>query len=345
MSKRKIVVIVLALLLVVTAGTGYAFRGQIRAAIDTISGADFEGQGVGKVELKIESGDSGEVVATKLVELGVTKNFSFTYKRIIARNPVFIPGTFTLRKGMSADAALDLIADPKTRVVNVVTIREGLRLPQVLAELSKATKLPLVDFELAVKDPTVYGLPADLRNLDGYLFPATYEISPADSAQQLVRTMIERMNVELDKFGVKDADRHNVLTLASIVQREARATTDFFKVARVFQNRLDVGMPLQSCATISYLTSGSTFTNTPEERASKNPYNTYLYPGLPVGPIGAPGTTAIDAALNPIEGPWFYFVAVNLETGETEFNETYAGHLKSVKRWDTWLRANPSWIE
>jgi UPF0755 protein len=157
--------------------------------------------------------------------------------------------------------------------------------------------------------------------------------------------MIERMNVELDKFGVKEADRHKVLTLASIVQREARATTDFFKVARVFQNRLDIGMPLQSCATISYLTSGSTFTNTPEERASKNPYNTYLYPGLPVGPIGAPGTTAIDAALNPIEGPWFYFVAVNLETGETEFNETYAGHLKSVKRWDTWLRANPSWIE
>lgn len=345
MSKRKIVVIVLALLLVATAGTGYAFRGQIRAVIDTISGVDFEGQGVGKVELKIDSGDSGEVVATKLVDLGITKDFSFTYKRIIARNPVFIPGTFSLRKGMSADAALDLLADPKTRIVNVVTIREGLRLTQLIAELSKATKLPLADFEAAVKDPTVFGLPADLPNLDGYLFPATYEINKGDTAVDLIRSMVERMNVELDKFGVKNADRHKVLTLASIVQREARATADFFKVARVFQNRLDVGMPLQSCATISYLTSGSTFTNTPEERASKNPYNTYLYPGLPVGPIGAPGTTAIDAALHPVKGPWFYFVAVNLETGETEFNETYAGHLKSVKRWDAWLRANPSWIE
>jgi UPF0755 protein len=345
MSKRKIVVIVLALLLVVTAGTGYAFRGQIRAVIDTISGVDFEGRGVGNVDLKIDAGDSGEVVASKLVELGITKDFSFTYKRIIARNPVFIPGTFTLRKGMSADAALDLLADPKTRVVQVVTIREGLRLPQVLSELSKATKLPLADFESAAKDPTVFGLSPKLTNLDGYLFPATYEINKEDTALDLIRSMVERMNVELDKFGVKVSDRHKVLTLASIVQREARATEDFYKVARVFQNRLDVGMPLQSCATISYLTSGSTFTNTPEERASKNPYNTYLYPGLPVGPIGAPGTTAIDAALHPVEGPWFYFVSVNLETGETEFNETYEGHLKSVKRWDDWLRANPSWIE
>ncbi|MCX8529239.1 MAG: endolytic transglycosylase MltG, partial [Rhodoluna sp.] len=183
-----------------------------------------------------------------------------------------------------------------------------------------------------------------IPNMDGYLFPATYDIAPNSSAREIIRTMVDRMNTELKKYGVTDANRHKVLTLASVVQREARATADFYKVARVFQNRLDAGMPLQSCATISYFTGGSSFVNTAAERATKNPYNTYLYPGLPIGPIGAPGSLAIDAALHPTPGPWFYFVAVNLKTGETVFSATYAEHLKAVSRWDAWLRQNPEWI-
>jgi UPF0755 protein len=313
--------------------------------MDTISGADYEGSGASPVELIISSGDSGEVVAKKLVEAGITKDFNFTYKRIIARNPKFVPGTFALKTKMSVDSALDLLADPKVKVVNRVTIKEGQRLQTVLKDLSEASKLPLSDFEKAVEDPAVYGLPSSIPNMDGYLFPATYDLEPKQSATDIVRSMVERMNIELKKYGVTAADRHRVLTLASIVQREARATKDFYKVSRVFHNRLEANMPLQSCATVSYFTGGSTYTNTAAERATKNGYNTYLYPGLPIGPIGAPGSLALDAALNPVKGSWYYFVAVNLETGETAFSETYDQHLKAVDRWDAWLRANPDWIE
>jgi UPF0755 protein len=344
MSKRKLISVVLAVLLLVGAGSAYLFRADLKTALQTLSGADYTGSGAGSVSLVINPGDSGEAVAHNLVELGVTKDFSFTYQQVIARKTVFEPGTFSLHQKMSVDSALKLIGDPRSRNVLRITIREGLRLNQVLQLLSDKTGTPLNEFESAVADPTAYGLPANIPNMDGYLFPATYDIAPHTKASEVIRMMVDRMSVELKKYGVSDADRHKVLTLASIVQREARATGDFYKVARVFQNRLDAGMPLQSCATISYFTGGSSFTNTAAQRATKNPYNTYMYAGLPIGPIGAPGSLAIDAALHPAAGSWLYFVAVNLKTGETVFSNTYAEHLQAVSRWDAWLRQNPEWI-
>jgi UPF0755 protein len=155
--------------------------------------------------------------------------------------------------------------------------------------------------------------------------------------------MVARMQAELKKFGVSASDTHRVLTLASIIQKEARITEDFYKVSRVFLNRIELGMLLQSDATVSYGSGGTTVTTTDAERADPNGYNTYVNPGLPVGPIGAPGSVAIDAALNPASGNWIYFCAVNLKTGETVFSSTYAGHAKAVKQWQQWMRENPGW--
>ena len=343
MRKGKVAAIVLVALLVLGGGSAYLFRSQIRAVIDTISGVDYQGSGTGTATLVIESGDTGEAVATKLVKLGVTKDFSFTYKRIIARDPKFVPGTFTLRKQMSADSALDLIANPSSKVVTRVTVKEGLRIGNVLKVLSSESGIALSDFQEAVKNPTVYGLPATLPNMDGYLFPATYEIEPGSKATDVIRMMVDRMSAELKKFGVSDAKRHEVLTMASIVQKEARQTPDFYKVSRVFYNRLKVGMHLQSDATVSYGSGGTTVTTTDAERADGNLYNTYVHAGLPVGPIGAPGETAIDAALHPADGTWLYFCAINLKTGETVFSTTLAEHGRAVKKWQQWMRENPGW--
>jgi UPF0755 protein len=179
--------------------------------------------------------------------------------------------------------------------------------------------------------------------MDGYLFPATYEIEPGTNAHALIQIMVNRMGVELKKFGVTDADRHMVLTMASIIQKEARLTPDFYKVSRVFYNRIAQGMHLQSDATVSYGSGGSTVTTTNAERADGNGYNTYVHAGLPIGPIGAPGETAIDAALHPAAGTWLYFCAINLKTGETDFSTTYAEHGVAVKKWQKWMRENPGW--
>jgi UPF0755 protein len=343
MRKGRIVAIILAGLLVVGGGSAYLMRSQIRAAIDTISGVDFQGSGSEKVTLVIRSGDTGEVVARELVKLGVTKDFTFTYKRIIARNPNFVPGTFNLKKEMSADKALDLILDPASKVIVRVTVKEGLRIGTVLKVLSEATGIPRANFDQAVQDPTKYGLPSGLPNMDGYLFPATYEVDPGSSAEDVIRQMVDRMSAELKKFGVTDSKRHEVLTLASIIQKEARQTPDFYKVSRVFLNRLDQGMNLQSDATVSYGSGGTTVTTTDAERADGNGYNTYVHAGLPIGPIGAPGATAIDAALHPADGKWLFFCAINLKTGETVFSNTLAEHGRAVKKWQQWMHENPGW--
>jgi UPF0755 protein len=343
MRNPKFVAIILATILVVGLGSAYLFRAQIRAAIDTVSGVDYVGSGNGEAVLVIEPGDTGEDVARKLVDLGVTKDFGYTYKRIIAKNPAFVPGTFRLMLELPADSALKMIFDPTARQITRVTIKEGLRIGNVIKELSKASGLPLSDFEALSLKPTEFGLPGDLPSLEGYLFPATYDLEPGISAKAIFQMMIDRMKVELAKFGVSDRDRHRVLTLASVIQKEARQTPDFYKVSRVFLNRIDQGMLLQSDATVSYGSGGNTVTTTDAERADKNGYNTYVNPGLPVGPISAPGSVAIDAALNPAKGDWLYFCAVNLETGETVFSQTFAQHAKAVKQWQDWMRANPGW--
>lgn len=343
MNKKRIIGLILILVILVGGGSAYALRSQIRAAIDTISGADFQGPGIGEATLVINSGDTGEQVASALVDAGITKNFSYTYKRIIARNEQFVPGTFALRLQMSTDSALDAIRDPKSKVVTRVTVKEGLRIGNVLRVLSRASGIAVSEFESAVADPTVYGLPASLPNMDGYLFPATYDLEPGATAKSIIASMVDRMKIELKKFGVSNSDRHKVLTLASIIQKEARLQPDFYKVSRVFLNRLDQGMRLQSDATVSYGSGGTTVTTTDAERADNNGYNTYVHDGLPIGPIGAPGNTAIDAALHPANGTWLYFCAINLKTGETVFSTTYAEHGKAVRQWQQWMRENPGW--
>ena len=339
MSKRTKFI---ALILVVVIGVlGLTFRSQVRAGFEALIGNDFSGPGSGSVELTIAKGDSGELVARELVKLGVVKNFNFTYKEMIRRNQGFFPGTFQLLKQMKTSDALDRLEDSKFLVVSHVTIREGLRVGQVFKALSSATGLPVKDFEAVTLREL--GLPRSLPSLEGYLFPATYDFGTKVSAREILKTMVDRMNEELSAFGVSAANRHKVLTLASIIQKEARLSDDFFKVSRVFTNRLEVGMHLQSDATVSYGSGGTTVTTTDAERSDPNGYNTYVHAGLPIGPISAPGSKAIDAALHPASGSWLYFCAVNLATGETVFSTTMAEHERAVAQWRAWMRENPGW--
>ena len=321
----------------------FANRSQVRDLYEQFAGSDYSGGGEGAVVLQIEPGDDGSVVAQELVNLGVVKTYRTTYRMILERDMIFYPGSYNLKLQMSSAAALDAIANPDNRASNRVLIREGLRIDDVLAALAKGTGIPLSDFETASKNLAGLGIPADEVSAEGWLFPATYEFDLGLSAKQILIKMVDRMIVELDRFGVKPAERHDVLTLASIVQKEVRNQADFFKASRVFTNRLEVGMPLQSDATVSYGVKGSTFTTSKADRADANRYNTYKYPGLPIGPIGAPGSLAIDAAVNPAQGEWLYFVTVNLATGETVFTETYAEHQKAVRQWLAWMRENPGY--
>lgn len=330
---------------------GYAwlnFEPQIRKVFGwELPPPDYEGQGTGQATVVIASGDTGVEVTNSLVEAGVIKSFDTFYNLLLLQEPQvdFYPGYYVLAKEMSSSAALAALQDPANRVENTALIHEGKSIDQAFDILSGATEIPVADFIAAAQDPTSYGVSAEAPNLEGYLFAAKYTFDPGVDARSVLTTLVNRTFTALDEAGVTPEDRHKVLTLASIIQREAGSNTeDFYKVSRVFTNRLNDGWHLESDATVSYGT-GRTHTvwTTPDERAdTSNLYNTYANPGLPVGPIGAVGDLAIDAALHPADGPWFFFVPINLETGETVFSETVAEHNAAVRQLQKWCRDTQS---
>lgn len=334
--------------LVVAGGGGFAAWTTFETPIRHFFGlgpADFVGTGTEpKVRVTIKEGDYGDAVASKLVKAGVTKSFDAVYELLLNDSSiVFTPGTYELNTGMSAKAALAIVSEEKNRLVWKVTIPEGLIITNLVARLVKATGIPKPDFEAVITDTAAFRLPDGVKTIEGYLFPATYEFEYGSTAHEIVATMVATMDGHLNDLGVLDADKHAILTMASVVQREAGSNpVDFGKVARVFYNRLDDGWRLQSDATVTYGTGNfdSVWTTDAERADASNLYNTYVHDGLPIGPIGAPGLVALEAAVHPPAGPWFYFVPVNLKTGETQFSVTADEHAAGVRALKAWCAAS-----
>jgi UPF0755 protein len=311
--------------------------------VEQLTGAEYSGAEGELVTVVIKRGDVGTDVAKALVDSGVTKNYDVTLRTIYSTNPTFFPGSYSIPSNIPSAKAVSYLVDPTNMTSNRITIREGLRNASVFQLLSEKTGIPVSAFELEAEDYQNFGLPVEAPSLEGYLFPATYNFDPSYTAREILNVLVQRTKDQLAEDGVAKKDWHRVLTLASVIQREARMEPDFYKVSRVFLNRLDINMALQSDATVSYGVGGNTFQTSEADRADPNPYNTYMYPGLPIGPISGVGALAIDAALNPADGPWLYFVSVNLKTGETVFSETFAQHEAAVEVWRKWLRENPEW--
>jgi UPF0755 protein len=344
--KRKFPRRLLALItaIVITAGSlAYFNRAELRSLVEQFTGAEYSGAEGALVTVVVKRGDVGTDVAKVLVDAGVTKSYDVTLRTIYAMNPTFFPGSYSVPSNIPSAKAVAYLVDPTNMISNRITIREGLRIGSVFQLLEEKTGIPASSFEQEAKDYKSFGIPAEAPSLEGYLFPATYNFDPSYSAREILNVLVQRTKDQLVEDGVAEKDWHRVLTLASVIQREARMEQDFYKVSRVFLNRLDINMPLQSDATVSYGVGGNTFQTSAADRSDPNPYNTYKYPGLPIGPISGVGALAIDATLNPADGPWLYFVSVNLKTGETVFSETFAQHEAAVEVWRKWLRENPEW--
>jgi len=303
---------------------------------------NFEGGGAEPaIEIVVNPGDIGETVARNLAEAGVTASFEAVYEVLLQDATItFQPGTYRLLTGMSADSAIAALRDPNNRIQIEILITEGVTLQRALEIIAEKASLPLDSLTEAVSDPSLYGVNPDNGSLEGYLFPATYTFEPGATAGDIVARMVEEMKSRLESAGVAEEDWHETLTLAALIQREARFDEDFYRVARVFTNRLDINMPLQSDATVTYWTGKyeSVGTSDADRADGGNPFNTYVYTGLPPGPISLPGELAINAALEPADGNWLYFVAVDLRTGETVFSDTYQQHLRAVEQWLSWCR-------
>jgi UPF0755 protein len=301
---------------------------------------DYKGDGSGSVLVEVQSGDTSTEIAGTLAEADVVASEeAFTdAAREEPRATLIQVGYYDMAKKMSAEAALERMLDPESIVTNAVTIPEGFTVEETVERAAEETDLPLGGLRRAAEKGSGLGLPGYAGgDPEGYLFPATYQLPPKATPSEMLQMMVTRFResanrldlpAKANRLGMSPAE---VVTVASIVQAEARHSEDFPKVARVIYNRLETGMRLQMDSTVHYAV-GKTgeVATTDEDRASASPYNTYRFEGLPPGPIAAPGDTALEAALNPADGDWIYFVTVNIDTGETKFASSDAQHQRNV---------------
>lgn len=288
--------------------------------------------------IEIPDGAGASVVSELLHENGAVKyptvfrlcsrlgNFDGQYK----------PGPVTLHNGMSYLSILELLISERN-IVKVV-IPEGYTIRQI-AETVAASGLCSADEFYAVLDASLYDyrflkdIPERENRLEGYLFPATYEFFPGASAQEIADSMLKRFDEVFTDEYYKRAEEVNVtvdevITMASIVERETNADGERAKVAGVFYNRINENMPLQSCATVQYILGVNKPVLSESDTQIDSPYNTYKNPGLPVGPIASPGEECIKAALWPEKTDAFYFLLGT--DGEHIFSKTYEEHLKAM---------------
>ncbi|MDQ0892492.1 endolytic transglycosylase MltG [Agromyces ramosus] len=344
----------IGLIVVVALGAGAFFflQGPINSLVERFTpAADYSGEGTGEVVFMIHEGDTGSSIAENLVDEGVTASYDAFYDLLLEETPEpeFHPGAYLMAEEMSAQAALDALLDPANKLENTFVIQEGMWAKNALAEVAFVTGIPIEQLQAAAANLPALGLPPEATSVEGFLFPATYTVEPGMTADGVVKMLVDRSFEALDAAGVAPADRWRTVVKASLIEREAGLRDDYYKVSRVIENRLnpelfDSGL-LQFDSTVHYgVGDDSVVTTTDAQRADPaNPYNTYVHPGLPPGPIGNPGDLAIDAALHPADGPWLYFVTVDLDTGETVFSSTIDEHDAAVERFLAWLEEHPEY--
>jgi uncharacterized YceG family protein len=252
------------------------------------------------------------------------------------------PGVYELRRDMPYGDAIDRLVKGPSREIIQLTIPEGLsrrEIAPVAARAGVAGDYVRASGDASPIDPRDYGLQHDPESLEGFLFPATYELRRGASAQQLVRRQLAAFGDNLAQVDLAYARRKNltafdVVTIASMVEREAQQPRERKLVAAVIYNRLKQGIPLGIDATIRYATGNWQQPLTQSQLAIDSPYNTRSNAGLPPGPIGNPGLASLQAAANPARVGYLYYVVKPGTCGEHAFSSTAAEFERDRQRYN-----------
>lgn len=245
-------------------------------------------------------------------------------------------GEYRFAPGVTPEEVLRLL-EKGDSVKHVVTLPEGANLFRVAGILAEKQLLDQESFLQAATDKALLqelGIEAD--SFEGYLFPDTYYLTRVQAPKDMIRAMVERGRAVLAALGEVEKNQlnlsfHQILTLASIVEKETALPGERPLIARVFLNRLERGMRLQTDPTVIYGLENFDGNLTRRDLKSASPYNTYLVKGLPPGPIANPGKAAIEAVLHPAEGPYLYFVSKN--DGSHHFSKSLKEHNRAVARY------------
>jgi UPF0755 protein len=289
-----------------------------------------------EVRVFVRRGASFREAADSLAARGViTSSRLFgLYARARGQDRSLRFGTYVLRDAMSWEQLLAAFRLGQG-IVHSVTIPEGWTIAEIASVLADALDLPADSVLAAVRDTTMlHRLNVPTPTLEGYLFPDTYTFPDRFTARQAVKMMVDRFEKEWKPaydsiLPTMKLNRHDIVTLASIVEKEVRRREEGPVVAAVYLNRLRLRMPLQADPTIDYALGRKPGRVLFKDLRVESPYNTYRNAGLPPGPIGAPGASSISAALHPAKVPYRYFVAA--PDGHHEFRRSYEEHLEAIK--------------
>ncbi|WP_431928473.1 endolytic transglycosylase MltG [Micromonospora wenchangensis] len=319
---------------------GAAFYGFDRIRNHFVT-PDFDGPGTGEALVDVKQGDTATDIGNSLYDAGVVKSTKAFVEaaddNALSKN--IQVGRYKVRKEMRATDALALLLDPKSRVVNGVTIPEGMITLAIYDLLAKETKIPVAEFKAAAKDPVKLGVPEfwfnrkdgkkGPRSLEGFLFPATYELPPKATAPQILSLMVDKfldVTGEMKFVETVEADRgispYEALITASIAQAESVNHEDMPKVARVIYNRVYTDRYHCKCLEIDSAINywlrlqgkdpkDSDILKQSELNDPKNPYRTHGADGLTITPISNPGEDALKGAMSPPNGTWVYFMTID----------------------------------
>lgn len=357
---RRIIVrwVIFLLLVAITLGTGYATYNYI-VNVYSIKSVSAEIPLERQVLVEIQRGAGTEAIANILKEAGIITNvFLFRlFSKLNGYDGTYRSGVHAIDKNENYnslkgyDILMDILSGkPLTNVGTRVTIPEGYNYLQIVNLLQKENLVDKNVFNtVANMDSFDFPFLKNMKNLkqrdnklEGYLFPDTYEFDPNSNSREkdIILKMLRRFDeIFVPEYynRVKEMDItiDEAIILASIIEREARVPEERPAIAGVFYNRLrnksSALRKLQSCATIQYILykrdGKMKEMISVEDEEIDDPYNTYLYEGLPPGPICSPGKDSIEAALYPEEHDYMYFVAKNDGTGEHYFSRTFTEHL------------------
>lgn len=257
--------------------------------------------------------------------------------RILNETQNLRAGKFTLKKNMANKAVLDaLVYGPQSYFK--ITLPEGYASRRYAGILSNELTLDSVKFMQLVYDTTfIQELEWEMPSLEGFLYPETYHFTYGVDEKQVIRTLVQQFKKTVpDSFwhaaSEKGLTRREAVTLASIIEGEAMLDSEMPLIASVYHNRLNKGMRLQADPTIQYILPEGPRRLLKSDLRIDSPYNTYLYSGLPPGPINNPAVNAIRAAVYPAQTSYLYFVA-NGEGGHT-FSKSLTQHLNAKRKFD-----------
>ena len=335
--KKKILVI-LVLFVVIFASGGIYFKSR--------SGA-YDVNEEKKVVVNIPAGSGTDSIADILSDAKLIKNklvFKINVK-MSGKASQFKAGEYQFDQSYTNGEIIDDIAAGKIYHSGPkVTVKEGATSIEIIDELVKKNLGTKENYEKLINNPDEFRdkyeflKDKNIKSLEGFLYPSTYFCTEGESEREVISRMLNKFD-EMYKYKIKpEMDKHkdlnfyDVMKMASIIEKEAVVDKDRPLISSVFYNRLAKDMPLQSDATIQYAFKERKKVVTYEDLKIESPYNSYKYKGLPPTPIANPSWKSIEAAINPAETDYLYFVA-KTDGGENNYAKTYEEHLKNEKRY------------